>query len=89
MEFTKTEKIWFNGSFVNWDEAQVHVLAHGLHYGTGVFEGMRCYPTADGPAVFRLDAHMRRFANSASTMSTVRRQTATHVAPSPPRRSVS
>jgi branched-chain amino acid aminotransferase len=65
MGFTKTEKIWFNGSFVNWDEAQVHVLAHGLHYGTGVFEGMRCYPTADGPAVFRLDAHMERFYKSA------------------------
>ena len=65
MGFTKTEKIWFNGSLVNWDEAQVHVLAHGLHYGTGVFEGMRCYPTADGPAVFRLDAHMERFYKSA------------------------
>jgi branched-chain amino acid aminotransferase len=65
MGFTKTEKIWFNGSLVNWDDAQVHVLAHGLHYGTGVFEGMRCYPTADGPAVFRLDAHMERFYKSA------------------------
>src|SRR3954462_6779357 len=65
MGFTKTEKIWFNGKLVNWDEAQVHVLAHGLHYGTGVFEGMRCYPTADGPAVFRLDAHMERFYKSA------------------------
>lgn len=65
MGFTKTEKIWFNGKLVNWDEAQVHVLAHGLHYGTGVFEGMRCYSTADGPAVFRLDAHMERFFKSA------------------------
>lgn len=65
MGFTKTEQIWFNGSFVNWDDARVHVLAHGLHYGTGVFEGMRCYPTADGPAVFRLDAHMERFFKSA------------------------
>src|SRR5262249_1557133 len=58
MGFTKTEKIWFNGKLVNWDEAQVHVLAHCLHYGSGVFEGMRCYATADGPAVFRLDAHL-------------------------------
>jgi branched-chain amino acid aminotransferase len=65
MGFTKTEKIWFNGKLVNWDEAQVHVLAHGLHYGSGVFEGMRCYATADGPAVFRLDDHMERFFKSA------------------------
>ena len=48
-----------------WNDARVHVLAHGLHYGTGVFEGMRCYPTADGPAVFRLDAHLERFYASA------------------------
>jgi branched-chain amino acid aminotransferase len=65
MGFTKTEKIWFNGKLVNWDDANVHVLAHGLHYGTGVFEGMRCYATADGPAVFRLDAHLDRFYQSA------------------------
>jgi branched-chain amino acid aminotransferase len=65
MGFIKTEKIWFNGRLVNWDEAQVHVLAHGLHYGTGVFEGMRCYPTSDGPAVFRLDAHLERLYKSA------------------------
>jgi len=50
---------------VPWNDARVHVLAHGLHYGTGVFEGMRCYPTADGPAVFRLDAHLERFYASA------------------------
>jgi branched-chain amino acid aminotransferase len=65
MGFTKTEKIWFNGKLVNWDDARVHVLAHGLHYGTGVFEGMRCYATAEGPAVFRLDAHLDRFFQSA------------------------
>jgi branched-chain amino acid aminotransferase len=65
MGFTKTEKIWFNGRLVNWDDAKVHVLAHGLHYGTGVFEGMRCYATDDGPAVFRLDAHLDRFYQSA------------------------
>jgi len=65
MGFAKTEKIWFNGRLVNWDDAKVHVLAHGLHYGTGIFEGMRCYATAEGPAVFRLDAHLGRFYQSA------------------------
>ena len=59
MGFTPTEHIWFNGKLVPWNDAKVHVLAHGLHYGTGVFEGLRSYPTADGPAVFRLDAHSR------------------------------
>ena len=65
MGFTPTEFIWFNGKLVPWNDAKVHVLAHGLHYGTGVFEGMRCYPTADGPAIFRLDAHLERFFKSA------------------------
>ena len=65
MGFTPTEKIWFNGKLVPWADAQVHVLAHGLQYGTGVFEGMKTYPTADGPAVFRLDAHLERFYKSA------------------------
>src|SRR5690349_15985871 len=65
MGFAKTEKIWFDGKLVNWDEAQVHVLTHALHYGSGVFEGMRCYATADGPAVFRLDAHLERMYKSA------------------------
>jgi branched-chain amino acid aminotransferase len=65
MGFTATETIWFNGKLVPWGDAKVHVLAHGLHYGTGVFEGMRCYPTADGPAVFRLDAHLERMFKSA------------------------
>jgi branched-chain amino acid aminotransferase len=66
MGFTPTEYIWFNGTLVPWADARVHVLAHGLHYGTGVFEGMRSYPTADGPAVFRLDAHLERFYASAA-----------------------
>jgi branched-chain amino acid aminotransferase len=66
MGFTPTDFIWFNGTLVPWKEAQVHVLAHGLHYGTGVFEGMRCYPTSDGPAVFRLDVHLERFYASAA-----------------------
>ena len=65
MGFTPTETIWFNGKLVPWNDAKVHVLAHGLQYGTGVFEGMKSYPTADGPAIFRLDAHMERFYKSA------------------------
>ena len=65
MGFTPTELIWFNGKLIPWDEAKVHVLAHGLQYGTGVFEGMKSYPTPDGPAIFRLDAHLERFYKSA------------------------
>jgi len=60
----ETEKIWMNGELVDWADAKVHVGVHGLHYGTGVFEGIRCYETPNGPAVFRLGAHMRRFADS-------------------------
>src|SRR5579871_4996201 len=60
-----TEKIWMNGELVDWDDARIHVGAHGLHYGSGVFEGIRCYETAEGPAVFRLTDHMRRLHNSA------------------------
>jgi branched-chain amino acid aminotransferase len=67
MGFTPTDTIWFNGRLVPWADATVHVLAHGLHYGTGVFEGMRSYATADGAAVFRLDAHLDRFFQSAAT----------------------
>jgi branched-chain amino acid aminotransferase len=63
--FTKTQLIWMNGALVSWDAAQVHVTAHALQYGTGVFEGMRSYDTPDGPAIFRLDAHMQRLARSA------------------------
>jgi branched-chain amino acid aminotransferase len=57
-----------NGSLVNWDDAKVHVLTHTLHYGTGVFEGIRAYETANGPAVFRLTDHMKRLHNSAKIM---------------------
>ena len=60
-----TEKIWMNGELVDWDDARVHVGAHGLHYGTGVFEGIRCYDTPKGPAVFRLTDHMQRLHDSA------------------------
>jgi branched-chain amino acid aminotransferase len=65
MGFTPTETIWFNGKLVPWGDAKVHVLAYGLQYGTGVFEGMESYPTDDGPAIFRLDAHLERFYKSA------------------------
>jgi branched-chain amino acid aminotransferase len=60
-----TDKIWMNGELVDWDDARVHVGAHGLHYGTGVFEGIRCYDTPGGPAVFRLTDHMQRLHDSA------------------------
>jgi branched-chain amino acid aminotransferase len=61
----ETETIWMNGEFVDWHDAKVHVGVHGLHYGTGVFEGIRCYETPDGPAVFRLREHLQRLENSA------------------------
>ncbi len=59
------ELIWQNGEFVPWEDAKTHVLAHGLHYGTGVFEGVRCYETERGPAVFRHADHLDRLAKSA------------------------
>lgn len=62
----RVDWIWMDGKFVGWDQGQVHVTAHCLHYGTGVFEGVRSYETPDGPAVFRLDAHLKRFYNSAA-----------------------
>jgi branched-chain amino acid aminotransferase len=61
----ETEKIWFSGELVDWADAKIHVGSHGLHYGTGIFEGIRCYRTEDGAAVFRLADHLRRFADSA------------------------
>jgi branched-chain amino acid aminotransferase len=61
----KTEKIWMDGKFVDWDKATVHVLTHSLHYGLGVFEGIRCYETQKGPAIFRLDEHIDRLFSSA------------------------
>ena len=65
MPITTTPKIWMNGKLVDWDKAQVHVLTHTLHYGTGVFEGIRAYETANGPAIFRLTDHIKRLYNSA------------------------
>ena len=61
----KSELIWMNGEFVAWDDAKVHVLSHGLHYGTGVFEGIRCYETERGPAIFRHRDHLDRLEKSA------------------------
>jgi branched-chain amino acid aminotransferase len=65
MPIEKTEKIWMDGELVPWDEARVHVLTHSLHYGSGVFEGIRTYSAADGPAVFRLTDHIQRLFDSA------------------------
>jgi branched-chain amino acid aminotransferase len=68
MPITPTDRIWFNGELVPWDEARIHVLTHSLHYGMGVFEGIRAYETERGPAVFRLTDHMQRLENSARIM---------------------
>ena len=68
MPIEKTEKIWMDGELVAWDEAKVHVLTHTLHYGSGVFEGIRAYATDRGPAVFRLTEHMRRLHDSANLL---------------------
>jgi branched-chain amino acid aminotransferase len=65
MPLEKTDKIWMDGELVDWDEARIHVLTHTLHYGSGVFEGIRAYPTKQGPAVFRLTDHIRRLHDSA------------------------
>jgi len=65
MPITPTPKIWMNGELVAWDEARIHVLTHTLHYGMGVFEGIRAYGTADGPAIFRLTEHIERLHRSA------------------------
>jgi branched-chain amino acid aminotransferase len=64
----ETEKIWMNGALIDWADAKVHVGVHGLHYGSGVFEGIRCYDTPKGPAVFRLDEHLQRLHNSAKLL---------------------
>ncbi len=80
----ETEKIWVNGELVDWADAKVHVGVHGLHYGSGVFEGIRCYETDKGPAVFRLQDHLQRLADSAKVLfmdlpySTAELRAATH-----------
>ena len=65
MTFDETKWVWMDGQVIPWANATTHVSAHALHYGSGVFEGMRCYETEDGPAVFRLDAHLDRLYASA------------------------
>lgn len=65
MPITPVEKIWMNGKLVAWDDARVHVLSHSIHYGSGVFEGIRCYETKNGPAVWRLEGHLKRLLRSA------------------------
>src|SRR4029077_18979091 len=65
MNVDPTDLIWMNGEFVGWEDAKIHVLTHGLHYGTGVFEGVRCYDTELGPAVFRNQEHVQRLLKSA------------------------
>ncbi|HZT66079.1 MAG TPA: branched-chain amino acid transaminase [Acidimicrobiales bacterium] len=68
MPITKVEKVWMDGRLVDWDDAKVHILTHSLHYGLGVFEGIRAYATSQGPAVFRLTDHIRRLFNSAKIL---------------------
>ena len=65
MTFPKSDVIWMNGKLVPWDDAKIHVGSHVVHYASAVFEGLRCYATPEGPAVFRLDAHTERLYNSA------------------------
>ena len=62
--FPEEGKIWSNGQLIHWSDAKIHVMTHGLHYGSGIFEGIRSYKTEQGAMVFRLDAHLERFFNS-------------------------
>jgi len=65
MAIQKTEKIWHNGKFIAWDDAKIHVMSHVVHYGSSVFEGIRCYAPPSGPAIFRAKEHMQRLIDSA------------------------
>jgi branched-chain amino acid aminotransferase len=65
MSFPKSDVIWMNGKLIPWDDARIHVGSHVIHYGSAVFEGVRCYSTPEGPAVFRLDSHTERLFDSA------------------------
>jgi branched-chain amino acid aminotransferase len=65
MAMAKTRYIWMDGKFVDWDEAKIHILSHVIHYGTGVFEGLRCYKSPIGSVIFRLNDHTQRLFNSA------------------------
>src|SRR3989338_4264226 len=68
MAIQKSGKIWLDGEIINWEDAKVHILTNALHYGSGVFEGIRCYMTDNGPAVFRLDDHINRLYYSAKCL---------------------
>ncbi|MGC2324310.1 MAG: branched-chain amino acid transaminase [Terriglobales bacterium] len=65
MAVKKTDKIWHNGKFINWEDATLHVMSHVVHYGSSVFEGVRCYSQPKGPGIFRAPEHMQRLINSA------------------------
>ena len=65
MAIKASEQIWFNGKLIPWNEATLHVMSHVVNYGSSVFEGIRCYQTEKGPAVFRLRDHMQRLLDSA------------------------
>jgi branched-chain amino acid aminotransferase len=65
MAIQKTDKIWHNGKLINWDDATIHVMSHVIHYGSSVFEGVRCYDLPTGPAIFRAQEHMQRLLDSA------------------------
>ena len=65
----KVKKIWLDGKLVDWDDAKIHLLTNALNYGLGVFEGIRCYNTKKGPAIFRLEEHLDRLYNSAKIAS--------------------
>ena len=65
MAIQKTDKIWHNGKLINWDDATIHVMSHVIHYGSSVFEGIRCYELPTGPAIFRAQEHMQRLLDSA------------------------
>ena len=56
----KSEKIWYNGKFVDWDDCKIHIASHVIHYGSALFGGMRCYETKKGSAIFRMDDHTER-----------------------------
>jgi len=65
MAIEKSENIWHNGKLIPWDEATIHVMSHVVHYGSSVFEGIRCYAPPSGPAIFRANEHIERLLNSA------------------------
>src|SRR6266568_5150586 len=65
MALQKTDKIWHNGKFIRWEDANIHVMSHVVHYGSSVFEGVRCYAPPAGPAIFRAAEHMQRLLDSA------------------------